>query len=117
MSTAPQAVGTEVFRTRSTCRACGNSNLEGVLDLGVQYLPRWVKEKDESLPKAPLHLIRCATCGLLQLEHTVDPDVVTEIRLRAFNNLNMLLQSLLSGGWIFFLLPPPPHPPGLAEKK
>jgi len=63
------------YATRTTCRACGDPHLETVLDLGDQYLPRFVKDIDLSLPQAPLELVRCS-CGLLQLRHTVDPDLV-----------------------------------------
>jgi SAM-dependent methyltransferase len=65
-----------IFKTRTTCRACNHPSLEEVLDLGVQYLPRWVKEKDETLPKSPLRLMRCGNCGLLQLHDTVEPDLL-----------------------------------------
>lgn len=64
------------WTVRHTCRGCQAPQLKDVLDLGVQYLPRFVKEKDESLPKAPLQLVRCANCELLQLKHTVNPDLL-----------------------------------------
>lgn len=67
---------TEVFKKRTTCRACGDYGLESILDLGQQYLVNFVDNVDESLPKAPLHLVRCAECGLLQLEHTTNPDLL-----------------------------------------
>jgi hypothetical protein len=47
-----------------------------VLDLGDQALPRFPASAEESVPRAPLHLVRCATCGLLQLEHSVEPDLL-----------------------------------------
>lgn len=76
MSTAPEPAVERIYSDRRTCRACGHDGLQSVLDLGTQYLPRWVKEHDESLPKAPLHLGRCDSCGLLQLLHTVNPDLL-----------------------------------------
>jgi C-methyltransferase-like protein/methyltransferase family protein/putative zinc binding protein len=63
------------YTTRTTCRACGKSDLVPILDLGDQYLPRFVKDIDLTLPTAPLELVRCS-CGLLQLKHSVDPDLV-----------------------------------------
>lgn len=56
------------------CRICGNTNLEPVIDLGMQTLtgvfPRTV---DEYVPEGPLELVRCGaggnTCGLVQLKH------------------------------------------------
>jgi hypothetical protein len=67
---------TEVCYYVQRCRACGNKSLETVLDLGEQYLPRFTKEIDVNLPRAPLELGRCKTCGLLQLRHTTDPDLL-----------------------------------------
>jgi len=66
----------EVYAKRTTCRACHAENFEPVISLGDQYLVRFVPEIDLSLPKAPLDLVRCAQCGLLQLQHTVDPDLL-----------------------------------------
>lgn len=65
-----------ICATRETCRACHDTRLQPVLDLGTMYLPRWVKNKDENLPKAPLDLVQCGGCGLLQLRHTVEPDLL-----------------------------------------
>lgn len=48
-----------------------------VLDLHVQYLPRWVRDRNEpNLHRAPLELVRCTGCGLLQLGSTVEPDLL-----------------------------------------
>jgi SAM-dependent methyltransferase len=57
-----------------TCRVCGG-NLESVLDLGNLYLSNFVPQVDETLPKAPLHLMRCTGCNLGQLSHTANPDL------------------------------------------
>ncbi len=77
MNTAPEATPKHsICSTRETCRACDDKRLAPILDLGEMYLPRWVKEKDETLPKAPLELVQCERCGLLQLKHTVEPDLL-----------------------------------------
>lgn len=60
----------------SHCRVCHDMELEPVLDLGEQFLPRFVPEVDYGLPRAPLQLVRCVVCGLLQLKHTVQPDLL-----------------------------------------
>ncbi len=64
---------------RRTCRICGSSELEEVLDLGPQHLasrfPLPDSLNEESGPY-PLVLVRCSSgegCGLVQLKHTVDP--------------------------------------------
>ena len=64
----------------SHCRVCGNSNLVTVLALGMQSMtgvfPR--PERADSVTVGPLNLVKChgddSACGLLQLEHTYDPD-------------------------------------------
>jgi hypothetical protein len=57
------------------CRLCGNSNLESVLDLGdisiTSYFPL-IDEVDP--PKAPLEMLLCSDCGLIQLRHSVNQD-------------------------------------------
>lgn len=63
------------YATRTTCRACGEAAFEDVVSLGLQYLASFVPAKDESLPRSPLELVRCGKCGLLQLRHTVNPDL------------------------------------------
>jgi NDP-4-keto-2,6-dideoxyhexose 3-C-methyltransferase len=56
------------------CRSCGNRELLPVLDLGVQALTGIFPRPDQSVPTAPLELIKCspAGCGLMQLRHTAD---------------------------------------------
>jgi NDP-4-keto-2,6-dideoxyhexose 3-C-methyltransferase len=61
---------------RLDCRACGSTALTEVLNLGEQELPRFPESAEEVIPTAPLELVQCAGCGLLQLRHTVDPDLL-----------------------------------------
>lgn len=70
---------------RKTCRVCGSSALTRVIDLGEQYLQgSFVKPGKEMPPmrKIPSTLLRCdptkdeLACGLLQMEHTVPPEVL-----------------------------------------
>jgi hypothetical protein len=65
-----------IYETITRCRACHASDLEPVLDLGEQFIPRFVAEIDYGLPRAPLQLVRCIPCGLLQLQHTVKNDLM-----------------------------------------
>lgn len=51
------------------CRLCGGSDLNEVLSLGEQYISDFVTS-DGKPPKAPLELVRCSSCGLVQLLHT-----------------------------------------------
>ena len=56
--------------TRTTCRVCDGS-LESVLDLGEQYVSDFISPGDSDGTKAPLELVLCRRCRLLQLKHTV----------------------------------------------
>ncbi|MDB9512694.1 class I SAM-dependent methyltransferase [Kamptonema animale CS-326] len=70
---------------RKTCRVCGSSALTPVINLGEQHLQgSFVKPGKEEPPlrKISLSLVRCdptkdeKACGLLQMEHTVPPEVL-----------------------------------------
>jgi NDP-4-keto-2,6-dideoxyhexose 3-C-methyltransferase len=68
------------IKTRETCRVCGSKNLVPILSLGNQYVTNFVDEPGEDYPQGPLELVLCNVkdggCGLLQLKHTVDRDVM-----------------------------------------
>ena len=70
---------------RKSCRVCGSTALTPVINLGDQHLQgSFVKAGKEMPPlrKIPLSLVRCdptkdeRACGLLQMEHTVPPEVL-----------------------------------------
>lgn len=61
---------------RQTCRICGHNVLDLILDLGRQYVANFTRSKNVGLPEAPLRLVRCTGCGTLQLEHSINPDIV-----------------------------------------
>lgn len=70
---------------RTTCRVCGSSALTPVINLGEQYLQgSFVKPGKEIPPtrKIKMSLVRCDptrdeyACGLLQMEHSVPPDIL-----------------------------------------
>jgi hypothetical protein len=62
----------KIYKERITCRLCGNS-LENVIDLGDIYLNDFVDDGEE-IVSAPLTLVRCTQCELVQLRHTSDLD-------------------------------------------
>ncbi len=63
----------ELYRAITSCRICGGSSLLGVMDLGMQALTgRFPMPGEADPPAAPLELIRCSDCGLVQLRHSVD---------------------------------------------
>jgi SAM-dependent methyltransferase len=70
---------------RKSCRVCGSTALTPVINLGDQYLQGSFVKPDKEMPplrKIPLVLVRCDptkdenACGLLQMEHTVPPEVL-----------------------------------------
>mgnify|MGYP001238157974 CR=1 FL=1 len=68
------------YREISSCRICGNDDLEEVLDLGNQALTGVFPETPtESIITGPLRLVKCVEtnnsgfCGLVQLKHSYDP--------------------------------------------
>ncbi|MFZ2448244.1 MAG: class I SAM-dependent methyltransferase [Syntrophobacteraceae bacterium] len=70
---------------RKTCRVCGSAALTPVIDLGEQYLQGSFVKAGKELPpqrKIPLSLVRCnpcldeKACGLLQMEHSVPPEIL-----------------------------------------
>src|SRR3984885_4343176 len=73
------------IRKRTTCRVCGSSSLKKVIDLGPQYLQGSFVKPGKEMPstrKIPCTLVRCNpeddenACGLLQMEHSVPPEIL-----------------------------------------
>src|SRR6266699_1662878 len=58
-----------MFNAIKVCRVCQSPNLVDVLFLGTQYVCDFVTP-DGNSPQAPLDLVRCSSCGLVQLRHT-----------------------------------------------
>ncbi len=67
-------------KVRETCRVCGSSKLIPILSLGDQYVTNFVDNPKEGFAKGPLELVLCdlkdGGCGLLQLKHTVDREIL-----------------------------------------
>ena len=73
------------IRTRNTCRVCGSTQLKKVIDLGPQYLQGSFIKPGKEMPsnrKINCTLVRCNpekdenACGLLQMEHSVPPEIL-----------------------------------------
>src|ERR1700688_4648122 len=58
------------MKTRTTCRVCENP-VDPIMSLGEQYVSNFVSHEQPDGPRAPLDLVLCTRCGLLQLKHTV----------------------------------------------
>lgn len=87
------------LKHRTTCRVCGLKQMTKVIDLGEQFLQgSFIKEGKESPPnrKIPLSIVRCDptkdenACGLLQLEHSVPPEILySDYWYRSGTNMTM----------------------------
>jgi hypothetical protein len=61
------------------CRSCGNPNLQLILDLGTTPLADALVSDDRPAQdeiSAPLELVFCPRCALVQITHTVPPDIL-----------------------------------------
>lgn len=59
------------------CRLCGSDQLEKAFSLGEQYINDFVeKDKVTSGIKAPLDLVMCKCCSLIQLQHTAPQELL-----------------------------------------
>jgi NDP-4-keto-2,6-dideoxyhexose 3-C-methyltransferase len=62
---------------RTICRSCTTPlPKENVLDLGKQTIVDFLMPGEKGRGSAPLQLVACPHCTLLQLRHTVDPDTL-----------------------------------------
>jgi len=68
------------LKTLTSCRVCNNTNLKHIISLGNQHLVDFLEDTDEKNIVAPLELSLCnkiqGGSGLLQLQHTVPPDLL-----------------------------------------
>jgi SAM-dependent methyltransferase len=61
------------------CRSCGATAMEPVLDLGVTaFADRLLRAEELSMPEpsAPLRVVLCPVCALVQLDETVPPELL-----------------------------------------
>ena len=67
----------EVYRPIDDCRMCHGTELMKVLDLGTQTLTGiFPKSETEPVPGGPLQLLKCQTCGLVQLAHNYNSNLL-----------------------------------------
>tara|TARA_R110002072_G_scaffold534_2_gene3537 strand:- start:76374 stop:77624 length:1251 start_codon:yes stop_codon:yes gene_type:complete len=64
-------------QTIEKCRSCHNEKLELIKDLGIHFVSNFPSTKDHAeYPKAPLVLVFCDHCQLLQLKHTAPQEIL-----------------------------------------
>jgi NDP-4-keto-2,6-dideoxyhexose 3-C-methyltransferase len=63
--------------TRTTCRLCGSADLQDLLSVGDQYINDFVpRERIGKGLRAPLDLVMCGGCSLIQLRHTAPQELL-----------------------------------------
>lgn len=94
--------------TRTTCRLCGSSSLHDIFSVGEQYINDFVpQERVGKGLKAPLELVMCERCSLLQLRHTAPQELlyaryywyrsgVTDTMRRALRDITEQIESMVS---------------------
>jgi NDP-4-keto-2,6-dideoxyhexose 3-C-methyltransferase len=65
---------TELVKTITACRSCGSGTLDEVLDLGTHAVSDFYATVPVDELRAPLCLVQCGVCGLVQLTHSVSRD-------------------------------------------
>lgn len=65
----------EISKEQLACRVCAGSLTE-VFNLGKIYPSNFVNGGKLEVPPQPLVLVQCNNCGLVQLKHTVDLDLM-----------------------------------------
>jgi hypothetical protein len=66
----------QIATKASKCRVCGGAGLDPLLALGDQKIANGFHDCSEEQIGAPLTLTRCTSCGLVQLEHSVDTNLM-----------------------------------------
>jgi SAM-dependent methyltransferase len=92
----------------TACRLCGSSELTPVFSLGTQYVNDFVpQERIGRGVLAPLELVHCGRCTLIQLKHTAPQELlysrfywyrsgVTETMRRALRDITAQVESMVS---------------------
>ena len=67
----------EMYQAINACRICESRELDSVLHLGDQcFTGIFPKDPNEPLASAPLEIMKCARCGLVQLHHNFEPSML-----------------------------------------
>jgi len=91
--------------TRETCRVCRSPKISPLYSLGDLYISDFVK-KDEKGIKAPLDMVMCENCSLIQLKHTAPQELlytrfywyrsgVTDTMIAALRDITQKIETLL----------------------
>lgn len=91
-------VADSLFKEVHNCRICNSGQLRLAIDLGSQSLTgRFPAASEADPPSAPLTLMRCAECGLVQLKHSVDTAEMFGDNYGYRSGINETMRAHLSG--------------------
>ncbi len=74
MTLSPAMAGAKTTAI-SKCRVCGSRELVDLYSLGDLYISDFVEKKDQGI-KAPLEMVMCTGCSLVQLRHTAPQEIL-----------------------------------------
>lgn len=74
MSTSPSHE-TAKYTTITRCRVCGSSALSHLYSLGTLYVSNFVEKMDQGI-KAPLEMVMCEECKLVQLRDSAPQEIL-----------------------------------------
>lgn len=84
--------------TLKKCRACKSRKLIEVLSLGPIYLADFVNMDEKTKPdQYPLDLVLCQACHLVQLKHTIPPEVLYTERYGYKSGVSQTMREELAG--------------------
>ena len=65
-----------IYQRVTTCKVCNNDEFHSIIDLGKQSYTGIFDEPDNDVEKVPLELVECTKCGLFQIGHDFDLDIM-----------------------------------------
>ncbi len=92
-----------MYTEMTTCRICGNANVEQILDLGEQaFTGVFPKDQNAEVETMPMQLVRCCgneeeCCGLVQLRHSGEPEAMYGMNYGYRSGLNQSMVHHLKG--------------------
>jgi hypothetical protein len=91
-------VNDQLYTAVTACRICYSDGLRDVIDLGEQALTGRFPAADEPSPsRAPLSVVRCLNCGLVQLKHSVRMNQMFGEDYGYRSGINVTMRNHLSG--------------------
>ena len=85
------------YVTRSTCRVCGNDDLNPLFSLGDQYVNDFPDPGEPPKHKVPIDIEQCSNCTLVQAKHTAPQDFMYSRFYWYRSGVTNTMRSILQG--------------------